>query len=181
MAAKTRTHRGTRTYLSGMRSAGTASGPVTRAELSTSERGQVNRIHDDSNTGTGLAKSLQQHLLHAVGICKIPSCGRPHDAHGLCHKHYQRLLKHGDPTICLRAPKGSGPKRNQRPYKVAYRDGRPIRRSRLVWEETHGPVPLGHHIHHKNHDPLDDRIENLECLPASVHLHYHAQHRRHSR
>src|SRR3990167_1040709 len=44
---------------------------------------------------------------------------------------------------------------------------------RLVWTIERGAIPPGHHIHHKNHNNLDNRIENLECLPASEHVHYH--------
>lgn len=34
----------------------------------------------------------------------------------------------------------------------------------LVWEEAHGPVPLGHCVAFKNGDPRDVRLENLECV-----------------
>lgn len=39
-----------------------------------------------------------------------------------------------------------------------------------VWEYYHGPVPEGCHIHHKNGNTIDNRLENLECLSAHEHL-----------
>ena len=35
---------------------------------------------------------------------------------------------------------------------------------RKVWEEVHGPIPKGMHIHHINSNKLDNRIENLTLL-----------------
>lgn len=41
---------------------------------------------------------------------------------------------------------------------------------RAVWESAFGPIPKGCHIHHKDHDALNNLIENLECLPKNEHL-----------
>lgn len=41
---------------------------------------------------------------------------------------------------------------------------------RDVWALAFGPVPSGCHIHHKDGDSTNNRLENLECLPASEHL-----------
>ena len=44
---------------------------------------------------------------------------------------------------------------------------------RVVYEDHHGPIPEGHHIHHKDHDRHNNAIENLELMTASDHLSYH--------
>lgn len=46
---------------------------------------------------------------------------------------------------------------------------------RAIWANAHGEIPAGHHIHHINGDPFDNRIENLECIPAAEHLSEHAK------
>lgn len=48
-------------------------------------------------------------------ICSIEDCGGKHRAHGLCHKHYQRLLAHGNPhTILIDTHPTKGAKREPR-------------------------------------------------------------------
>lgn len=44
---------------------------------------------------------------------------------------------------------------------------------RVVWAKHHGPIPPGCHIHHKNGNKLDNRIENLELFTAAQHNHIH--------
>src|SRR5690606_26378303 len=39
-----------------------------------------------------------------------------------------------------------------------------------VWESAFGPIPKGCHIHHKDSDPSNNSLDNLECVPASKHL-----------
>src|SRR6478609_5090332 len=46
---------------------------------------------------------------------------------------------------------------------------------RAIWAHHHGPIPEGHHIHHRNGDTKDNRIENLECLSVFEHLSMHAK------
>jgi len=47
-------------------------------------------------------------------------------------------------------------------------------RAIVVWEAAHGPVPRGWVVHHKDRNPLNDAIENLEAMSRSNHI---AEHR----
>ena len=40
---------------------------------------------------------------------------------------------------------------------------------RVIWEFHNGPIPEGRQIHHKNSDPVDNRIENLNLISSSLH------------
>lgn len=42
-----------------------------------------------------------------------------------------------------------------------------------IWKWNHGSVPEGHTIHHRDHNPLNNRIENLQCLTHSEHSTLH--------
>lgn len=52
-------------------------------------------------------------------------------------------------------------------------DGETLSLHREVWEQERGKIPDGWHVHHKNEDKGDNRIENLECLSAQDHLSLH--------
>ena len=40
---------------------------------------------------------------------------------------------------------------------------------RIVWREAHGEIPPGYHIHHRNGDRTDNRLENLELMSWRQH------------
>ena len=44
---------------------------------------------------------------------------------------------------------------------------------RIVWEHHRGPIPDGYAVHHIDHNPANNRIENLELLAFSVHAVLH--------
>ena len=46
-------------------------------------------------------------------------------------------------------------------------------RARVVHEAHNGPIAKGKVVHHINHDPLDDRPENLVTLTRAEHLNEH--------
>lgn len=43
-----------------------------------------------------------------------------------------------------------------------------------IWKAAHGPIPAGYHIHHADHDPLNNDLSNLVCIPAGDHHRHHA-------
>ncbi len=48
------------------------------------------------------------------------------------------------------------------------RGGRLLHRD--VWRDAFGTIPEGTHIHHRDRDINNNSIENLECIPESIHL-----------
>lgn len=45
--------------------------------------------------------------------------------------------------------------------------GRRVLMHWYVWEKTHGPIPADHCIFHKDRNPQNNAIENLEMLPKN--------------
>lgn len=39
---------------------------------------------------------------------------------------------------------------------------------REIWKAYHGPIPEGAHIHHKDGNPLNNDISNLECIESAT-------------
>ncbi|MFK0182069.1 HNH endonuclease signature motif containing protein [Streptomyces xanthochromogenes] len=48
-----------------------------------------------------------------------------------------------------------------------------------VWKAANGPIPEGCHVHHRDEDPLNNSLGNLECLTGDEHLGHHMAHRDH--
>jgi endogenous inhibitor of DNA gyrase (YacG/DUF329 family) len=42
-----------------------------------------------------------------------------------------------------------------------------------IWKAANGPIPEGHHIHHLDHDPLNNDLSNLACLSEAEHHSHH--------
>lgn len=51
---------------------------------------------------------------------------------------------------------------------------KPVRLHIYVWEYYNGPVPKGYHVHHIDHNPDNNEIENLQLLSEHEHLCLHA-------
>lgn len=52
--------------------------------------------------------------------------------------------------------------------KYLARGGKKLHRD--VWAGAFGPVPRDCHIHHRDADPANNRLDNLECIPAREHM-----------
>ncbi len=50
-----------------------------------------------------------------------------------------------------------------------------IYRYQWVWICAHGPIPMGHQIHHKNLNSADDCLENLELMERHKHARLHSE------
>ena len=46
---------------------------------------------------------------------------------------------------------------------------------RVVWEEVHGPIPKGYVIHHKDCDPSNNDITNLQLMKNNEHVCFHKE------
>ena len=64
-----------------------------------------------------------------------------------------------------------------RRYAYFWADGkkRAIYRYQWVWEDANEPILSGMVIHHRNGDPTDGRLENLELMSAADHRRHHAR------
>ena len=44
-----------------------------------------------------------------------------------------------------------------------------------IWKDQHGEIPEGSHIHHKDGNPSNNSIDNLECINGRKHVSAHAK------
>lgn len=58
-------------------------------------------------------------------------------------------------------------------YKYTKMDGFTLPVHRLIYIWHYGKIPEGYHIDHKDHNRSNDRIENLQAIPASENLGKH--------
>ena len=103
--------------------------------------------------------------------CGVSGCDKPYRCSGYCAVHYNHFRIYGDPNVRFKAAQGSGH------FHCGYRrvtvNGRRMFEHVAVWEKANGPVPTGHAIHHVNHNKLDNRLENLACIPWGEHTRIH--------
>jgi hypothetical protein len=54
-------------------------------------------------------------------------------------------------------------------------------RAKVVWEKAHGPIPRGMVIHHKDRNPLNDDLANLQAMTRREHAVEHEHELREAR
>lgn len=60
--------------------------------------------------------------------------------------------------------------------RLIWRDGKKVRAHRWIMEQHLGrKLDPTEHVHHKNGDPLDNRLDNLVVLSARAHMRLHKQ------
>lgn len=119
-------------------------------------------------------------LRNPAARCTVDGCeGRP-SARGWCQKHYARWRAHGDPTVTerdygsYRVTSPDGYIRIWCPgHPAAHADGYALEHRKVVIDAGI-EIPDGWHVHHRNHDKTDNRLENLEVLSPAEHQSEHA-------
>lgn len=116
----------------------------------------------------------------AKPTCSVDGCERSARARGWCPMHYSRWRHHGDPTVVLRWWDGRTSNIDVAGYRRIKIPGHPMAldrgwalEHRVVAWEVFGPFDPSMHVHHKNHNKLDNRPENLELLTPSEHSREH--------
>ena len=113
----------------------------------------------------------------AKATCAIEDCDRPAKCRGWCSTHYQRWWRHGDP---LAGGRVFG-RRVLDGYVYLSVPGHPlasakgwVREHRLVAWNAGLLTDPSDHVHHKNEDRGDNRLENLEVKSHAHHASDHA-------
>jgi hypothetical protein len=65
------------------------------------------------------------------------------------------------------------PSRSRRVYFMATSGPRDYLH-RAIYRFHHGPIPAGWHVHHKDHDPLNNDPANLEAISPAAHAAHHS-------
>ncbi len=104
------------------------------------------------------------HMAHCL-YCQSPTFCR-----SMCVKHYSRWLRHGSPHRVTMRPSGAGQIDPRTGYVYVTHNGRRWLLHRLIMSQYLGRSLLRHeHVHHRNGNASDNRIDNLELLTHSQH------------
>ena len=97
-------------------------------------------------------------------LCSVDGCGRLEISRTFCNLHYKRFRKDGEPGLPapVRQRFGQGTVTPDG-YRRVMQGGRYKGEHRVVMEQALGRTLKPYeHIHHRNGDRLDNRLENLE-------------------
>lgn len=64
-------------------------------------------------------------------------------------------------------------KPKRKPYPKTGKGGETKAVHRAVWEQAYGTIPPGYVIHHRDHDPTNNALENLELMSHEAHSRHH--------
>lgn len=132
-------------------------------------RGFCNAHYLRWKAGKDLDVPLQAAPIPKTNPCLVEGCTSPVKQNGYCGRHFKSWYRHGDPLKAQpRQPDGSGTQRKDGYIQVVH-EGKRVGQHRVVWQEAHGPIPTGYHVHHINHVRNDNRLENLELVRNTEH------------
>ena len=104
--------------------------------------------------------------------CTIEKCPGRRIARGWCFKHWRRWRRHGNPLKAPRTPRGFYIHRGRR---IIYRHGIRQLEHRYVMEQKLGrKLHSTEIVHHRDHNPLNNHLDNLELTTRSIHMALHA-------
>ena len=104
-------------------------------------------------------------------ICTVKDCNNIHLCKGFCKKHYTRWKK-GQPINYTRPDISNGWISNG--YKHVMYKKKPILEHRLIIElHLKRTLKSSEIVHHKDGNPLNNKIENLEIMSNATHSNIH--------
>lgn len=103
-------------------------------------------------------------LFYAGLSCRQAARALSNISHAYVHKKWQLLGLRRDLSTAIRLANPS----------VSLHTLATHRRARRIWAQANGPIPVGCHIHHIDHDHTNNNLENLACMPASEHGRLHS-------
>lgn len=105
--------------------------------------------------------------------CSVPQCNNKIIAKGFCNVHYRRMLYHGR-LHTVKRPDGTGTLHPEGYISVRHNGIAILEHRRIMQEYLGRPLEKYEHIHHKNGNTFDNRIENLQIVTNSKHYHIHS-------